>query len=207
MPDSALMLFIALSVIVPGFIIKSIASLFTTRRLDISAGNWIDTFSIGAVNFAIWSWLVYLLLTAKFFQENLAGAALGWGVVCLLGPVGIGLLSGYNTQKGWTRRLLQAIGLQPVHAIPTAWDGRFREMNEPHWMLITLQDGSEVAGLFGTRSWASSDPNERDLYIEKLFEIDNNGNWLKANSYKGMLIRPEEVRFIEIWPTTEGGET
>lgn len=206
MPSNIPVLFTLLALVVPGFLIHSVMSVFTTRHAARAEASWVYPISIGAMNVAVWSWLIYLLLTLPVFQTTIWVAAVGWAVVILVGPALIGLLLGYNVQKAWTRRLLFAIGLRPVHPIPTAWEGRFGRLEKAYWVLVTLTDGQVIAGLFGKWSWASSEPHERDLYLEQIYEIDEHGMWHKGRDQKGILIRPAEIRFIEMWPYTEEGD-
>jgi hypothetical protein len=206
MPSTVPVLFTVLALVVPGFLIHSVMSMFTTRHAARAEASWVYPLTIGAANAAVWSWLIYLLLTAPVFQEQVWAATLGWTFVILLGPTFIGLLLGYNVQKAWTRRLLFAIGLKPVHPIPTAWDGRFGSVQQAHWVLVTLAGGEHIGGLFGQWSWASTDPNERDLYLEQIYEIDDDGTWQTVCHEKGVLIRDREIRYLEIWPHREGFE-
>lgn len=200
MPTNIAVLFTVLALVIPGFLIHAVMAVFTTRQSGRAEASWIYPITIGAVNVAVWSWLIYLLLTASFFEKHIGWAAAGWAVVLLVGPALIGLLLGYNVQREWTRRLLHAIGLRPVHVIPTAWDGRFRRDGFVGWILVTLTDGTQVAGFFGGRSWASSEPGERDIYLEQLCHLDDDRMWRLGDRDKGALIKADAIRFLEMWP-------
>ena len=56
-----------------------------------------------------------------------------------------------------------------------------------------------MAGRYDVQSFASSDPSERDIFIEKVYEIQEDGPWKDVGD-KGILIRPSEVRYIEFFP-------
>lgn len=49
---------------------------------------------------------------------------------------------------------------------------------EPHWILVTFKDSTRVAGYCGRESFISSDPSERDIYIERVYDVDDNGTWI-----------------------------
>lgn len=57
--------------------------------------------------------------------------------------------------------------------------------------------------LLGADSFNSSDPDERDLYIEETFEIDDNDNWI-ANGHGVYLIGRgiSSIEFLRVQSTT-----
>ncbi len=69
-----------------------------------------------------------------------------------------------------------------------------------------MKDGSTVAGLFRSHSFASSDPGERDLYIEQLWDIDDQGEWTVVAGEKSILIAANEICFVELWEQQESQE-
>ena len=64
-------------------------------------------------------------------------------------------------------------------------------------MLIALADGSTVAGVFSARSFASSGASDRDLYLEQLYEAEDDGPWQPVPMNRGVWIRGEAIRTIE----------
>lgn len=150
------------------------------------------------MNYATWSWLIYLFIAPDVSQS---WKAAGWFWVILAGPALLGVFWAFIQQKEWVYTFLQRAGLKPIHVIPTSWDWRFSKMKEPHWILVTLKDGSMVSGWFGSSSFASSDSSERDLYIEQLYEIGDEGKWVPTAEGKGSLISGDQIRSIELWPT------
>ena len=124
---------------------------------------------------------------------------LAWFGYLFGGPVIGGSLLGLNIRKRPFRRLFHFLGLNPVRAIPTAWDWKFGFKAERQWVLATLKDGTRFAGLCGFDSFISDDPAERDIYIERIYDIGNNGEWIDRGD-NGLLIAAGEVRTIEFWP-------
>lgn len=82
--------------------------------------------------------------------------------------------------------------------MPTAWDWKFGNMNS-QWVLVVLKDGTHFGGLCGPDSFVSSDPTERDIYIQWVYDIDDEKNW-HPRGETGVLICAGEVRTIEFWP-------
>jgi len=88
-------------------------------------------------------------------------------------------------------------GLNAVHEVPSAWDWKFGK-GENLWILVKLKDDTEFAGFCGENSFISSDPSERDIFIERVYELDDNNVW-HEQAGKGVLIAQGEIRTIEIW--------
>ena len=44
-------------------------------------------------------------------------------------------------------------------------------------MLVTLVDGSTVAGAFEERAFASPDRAERDLFLQRVYRVEGDGPW------------------------------
>jgi hypothetical protein len=118
----------------------------------------------------------------------------------LVSPALLGVISGKLSSRDWLRRFLMRVGLEPIHSIPTAWDYYFSR-TPPVWLLVTLKDGSRVGGFFGEKSFASSDPGERDLFIEDVFRVVEDGEWQPVPRNNGIFIKGEEIKHIEIWRT------
>lgn len=70
--------------------------------------------------------------------------------------------------------------------------------------MVTLTDGSTVCGWFGDNSFASSVPEERDLFIEKVYRLNEGLHWERVENSDGILFRAGEIRHIEFWQDTEG---
>jgi hypothetical protein len=124
-----------------------------------------------------------------------------WFALIFVGPALFGLLLGLNAQFGLARRILQWCCLNPVHVMATAWDWKFSTMKE-QWVLVVLKDGTKFGGFCGRNSFISSDSKERDLYIERVYDLDDQNNWHPRDN--GVLIAAGEIRTIEFWPTHTG---
>ena len=68
------------------------------------------------------------------------------------------------------------------------------------WVLVTLKDGTRFGGFYGAQSFTSSSPDERDMYIQWVYDIDEDGTWSVPDSENGLLIAAGEIRTIEFLP-------
>ena len=196
--DSLDVVFYTLSFVVPGFIWYSALVTVVPRKTEEKEISFLRYLTLSCLNYALWSWLVYLLLKSDFFIGHNIRSSVAWFVIIFISPSVFGLIFGKLSDKDWSRRFLMRLGLNQIHPIPTAWDYYFSR-TEPVWILVTMKDSSQVGGFFGERSFASSDPNERDLYIQEVLKINQDGPWQRIPDNNGILVRGDEIKHIEFW--------
>jgi len=200
--ESANVILYTLAFVVPGFMIWSIASRFVPREEKEENLSIVRFLYLSAINYAVWSWLIYLAIAGNISKQNTLASMAVYSWVVLVGPIVVGMIWGIATYKDWARKVLQRLGVNPVHGIPTAWDYKFSKTGRAVWVLVTMNDGSAVAGLFGSNSFAGSSSSERDLYIEQVYKITN-GTWERVGRGDGVLIRGDCIKHIEFWHDEE----
>lgn len=189
--------------LVPGFIVLFVRSQFVTGRSPSRSTTVLSYLIVSIIYYALALPFIGLVLSAPTPGKGwpLAAWLAGWFALIIAGPAILGLVLGVNIQKDLLRRVLQWIGLNPVHVVPTAWDWKFGGMT-PQWVLVTLKDGTRFAGFCGSGSFMSSDPAERDIYIERIYDVDDENNW-NPRGENGVLIFAGEIQTIEFWPDVE----
>jgi hypothetical protein len=195
-------IFYTLSFVVPGFICYSTMAIFVPRKAEDTELSLLRFLTLSCLNYALWAWLIYLLAKSEFFTGSPLLSATAWGLIIFVSPVLLGVIFGKLSSRDWLRRFLMRMGLEPLHPIPTAWDYYFSR-TPPVWLLVTLKDGSKVGGFFGKKSFASSAAGERDLFIEEIFKVIEDGEWQPIPRNNGIYIKGEEIKHIEIWRTEE----
>lgn len=189
--------YLALFFVVPGIITLFVRSRFITGRTPSIKENVFAYFVLS---------LIYYSSTILFIEQAMAvrdpwllRAAI-WIALVLIGPAVFGLILGIAAQKEWIHRIADYFDLSIVHVIPTAWDWRFCKMpRDGLFVMVTLTNGATVAGHFGSRSFASSDTGERDLYIQEEYTITADGRWEARPEKVGILIPAREIRHVEFW--------
>lgn len=123
-----------------------------------------------------------------------------------VGPAVLGFILGLNIQKDLVRSALRRLGPFTVHPVPAAWDWKLAEPAEEQWVFVTLKVGREYTGFSGKDSFASSNPDERDLVIQWFYDNDDNGYWT-APGTKSVPIAASEISTVEFLPyaSEEGG--
>jgi Family of unknown function (DUF6338) len=199
---NATVLAIALAFVVPGYIIGTVRSLFLTGRRSIKPEAQVfEALGLSAVNLVICYPIVAYLVERAGPSTWLAH--MSWLVVLIAIPVLAGVCLGTAARNGWAQSLLHQVGLAPVHAMPTAWDWKFAQC-QPSWVLVTLTDGTKFAGYCGAGSFMSSEPSERDLYIEAAFDVADDNQWHQKRS--GVYISHGQISTIECWAVTQSKE-
>ncbi len=141
--------------------------------------------------------LVYPISRYLIASTDVGWSTLGWFVLILVGPALLGLLLGLNIRQGWMRRLLAHVGVSTVHPVDCAWDWRFAGC-QPSWVMVVLKDETKWAGLLGPGSFMSSRSEERDIFIEQVYDVSETLVWTPKGS--GVWIAHGEIQSIEFWP-------
>jgi len=191
-----------LALVVPGLVIIYIRAQFITGRMQKHSEALLSYFALSAVYGAIALPVIDQLRT--WSVTGSIGLPLWFGLV-FVGPAVFGALLGLNARIEALRRVLHFFGISPVHAVPTAWDWKFGRMGE-HLVIVTLKDDTRFAGYCGRKSFMSSDPAERDLYIEKVYDWGEDNSWLDGGDH-GLWVASGELKSLEFFPVSEKGTT
>lgn len=205
MPATWEALIIAILFFVPGFVAVSTFRWVVPGRRANDASFLLACLTASCFNAACWFWLPYLAMGSGWALSQPLLAIPVWLWVGLIAPMGLGLLVGWMANRAAGRnqvgnRLLGLLGLSFVNPIPTAWDFKFSKAGS-RWVLVTLKDGSRVAGLWGEKSFASSFAGERDLYLQRTYLVSAEAEkpWAEVANSDGVYIAPGEIRSIEFW--------
>lgn len=188
--------FYVLAFIVPGFIVQWVLSGFVPTRKEEVQISLLRAFILSCLNYAIWCWLIFIIYSNRWINNPTWLAAFCLFLIVFVSPLGIGLILGRLSRSAKFASFLEKMKLDVMHAIPNSWDYTFGRKQES-WILVTLTDGGTISGWFGTKSFASSEPTERDLYIEQVWDNDEEGGWQKRPRTGGILILSSQIRYIE----------
>ena len=191
--------------IVPGFIIVFVRSQFVSGRilpypagflvyLSVSTVYWLLLFFlfVPVIGYLLDILIMWGLWRADLFSYTTK--SLLW-IVFL--PILVGVISGWISNNVIVYKLLTKIRLKPIHPTPSAWDWTFSDFDE-QFVLVRLKNGTILGGLMGSNSFVSSDPEERDIYIQEIYEVDNENKW-SAQGH-GVFISGGEISTIEFLP-------
>lgn len=188
--------FFTAAFLVPGFIWSAVLSMLVSRKSTEPQMRAVEFLTFSCINYGLWSWLIYPLFYNEWWGEHpyVSGAALF--VIAFASPIGLGLVSGWMAQRNTVATVLERFGFNTVLAIPTAWDYHFSR-GRPHWVIVTLRDGSRLYGLFGLESFAGDGPESQDLYLETAFTLTDTEEWAPVEDSDGVWISAEQIAVLE----------
>lgn len=180
---------------VPGVIALYFRAQFIAGRLPSASEGAISYITISLAYHA----LAYPIARPLYGSSSLEGWLwIGWLALIFVGPAILGILLGLNIRKGWSKKLVNRFGLNTIHPVHCAWDWRFGHCTEC-WVIVTLKDETKWYGYMGLNSFMSSDPAERDIYLEHVFEFAGEGQpWTARNS--SVWIGHGEIQSLEFLP-------
>ncbi len=192
-------LFYTLTFVAPGYILFSVLSLLKPYKVEEKTSYLLKYFTLSCLNYGPWVWLVYLIFKHDYFLNNTFITAMAWFWIIFISPIIFAFIIYIIDRKYPLRTVLFKLGITMPHSIPDSWDYIFSEIckKEPVWVLVTLTDGVKVGGYFGSKSFASTEPNERDLFIEDVYRIDEKGDFVNVADNKGILICKNHIKTIE----------
>ena len=177
---------------VPGIIILYARSLFLSGKVPSLSEGILIYATVSVLYHAI----IFPIASPLYQGDGMAAYKWQWILLLFIFPSVIGALLGINIKNNWTRRILAGCGLQTVHPVDNAWDWYFANCQKC-WVLATLKDGTRWAGFLGVNSFMSSSREERDIFIQIVYEIGENSVWTARRS--SVWIAPGELQSLEFW--------
>lgn len=178
--------------VVPGFISMQIYGQIQPLQKKSLKDNLLEAISFGTINFVLLLFPILWLVAPGSFNEHPVGvwvATIATFLVCpLLWPWL--LLAALRFLAKWNLIL---------DLSPTAWDHYFRQ-SAPCWVLVHISETERIGGRFGRNSYASAYPDPGHIYIEQLWELNDQGKFVsqKLQSH-GIVLRPGDYKMVEFF--------
>jgi hypothetical protein len=188
-----------LQFVAPGFIIVYFRSIFL-NRITISIKDHTLLFILVSTiyAFAVFPLLDWLVTSFPVLSDGVGKWSL-WLATTVFMPLAVGVFLGHATQSGWTQKLWLYMGLRPLNPYPTSWDWKFGQLYAPTYIIVTIDGGIQIAGFFGVDSFAASNREKRDIYIEEVWDLEGNV-WSRRQNRIGIWIPERVIRHIELVP-------
>ena len=186
--------------LVAGYIIIAVRARFITGLRTKSAELVIEAFIFSLINQTVFAFLTWCWSWTKLVSPT---GNLAFYLEILALPTLIGLLLGYNLARGWNNALLRRLSAPILHPAEKAHDFAFGHNRPPGFVIVTFADGAVVYGYFGENSLAATDEARSDLFLERLYTVDDKGAWHEQNPGRSALITLDDVRSIEFLDNEE----
>jgi len=145
----------------------------------------------------------YFAAVSPLFHVEGGLHVVGWlwrFLLYFLIPVLIGVVLAYAYQHKVLYKLAEMARLRLAHHLSAAWDYTFEELPSSTYLLVTLQDGSRVAGRWATGSFAASGKDERDLLIAEMWKPGAQGKpWTQLMPPRAILVCGKDIKSIELF--------
>jgi Family of unknown function (DUF6338) len=194
--DSFELVFFTVGFLVPGFVWSAVLSMLVPSRTRSREIHFIEFLTLSCINHGLWSWALFPMFSTRFVEQHPYWSGFILFAIMFISPIVLGVLSGKLQQTEAALRFLAWLGLRTVHTVPRAWDWYFSR-SHPCWVTVTMTDQSRVFGLYHGRSFAGSDPEHRDLYLEAQFRLLATGEWAPIEDTAGVLISADQIATIE----------
>ena len=186
--------------ILPGYVITSIVNAFNPQGRLNESKYFLKCLLYSLVNLGVWCWAYNIVLNNTASKSSLQWLLLT--AITLLGAALLGFLIGVIKQKTLLSKLLNRLGISTIHPTVLAWDYLFSKQ-ESYYIIVKMDDDKIVRGWFSDKSFASSDPDNHDLYIEQCY----GEGWSEDPQSRGIYIPGDQIKYIEFKKgETDNGE-
>lgn len=177
---------------IPGFIsIKVYQLLIASEKIKFSDAI-AEAVGFSSLNFAFFSWAIILIHKYKLYESYPFLYYLISFLIIFITPIIWPILYVYISRCKLFRKYL-------ISPIKSAWDFYF-DKRKSCWVIINLKTNEKIGGIYSSKSFSSSYPCKEQIYLEELWQIDNNGKFIKkVDRSSGILISFEEIKSIEFY--------
>ena len=214
-PTSATGLLIILLFVVPGFVYQAVRISVRGRLpfdLDLSTRIVRAIVTSGIFGLAYLFILGEALINAAHgtgfgFEHPRLGALLAFlGGIAI--PAGLALIPA--PEWAWIDTFRAKLPeVTKYDFTPTAWDKAFQSAEECFIRVLT-NDDRWIAGYYGPASYATSYPEPHQLFLEKAFEVSEDGTiGAEIEGSRGVIVDCTEIQLLQLLTGTEaeGGES
>jgi hypothetical protein len=179
------------------FVLPGLVSIRVYRLIMPAEGiNWstalIEGIFYSSINYALLSPLVWFMHSGNFPSDHPISYGFFGIIVLFIGPIIWPLIVSLTVRKTDLVRSLQI-------PYPSAWDYYFDD-RKPAFVLVHLKTGKLVGGYFGKGSYATSFPNQGEIYLEAVYETSDDGTFGEPiEDTDGLIIAKDEYHYIELF--------
>lgn len=184
-----LLLFIVF--VIPGFVsLKAYELFFPAQRME-STKQIVEAVTYSCINYALLFWPIMLVEQSGIKKS----CAFLYFLFCIIVLFVAPMLWVWLWKK---IRMSNFFQNNAPHPTQKPWDFVFSQ-RKPYWVKVTLKNGSVIAGRYAENSFASSYPDEEQIYLEETWLVNKKGGFeRKKNLTAGVIILSSEISHIEL---------
>jgi len=185
-----LLLFVAF--VIPGFISIKVYDLLVPAEIRDVSKSLIDAVAYSCVNYALLSWLIFLSVKFAWHKNNPIYYSIFILAVLFIFPILWALAF------VWLRKTKVFLKRVP-HPTSKPWDYVFSN-GQSYWIVVELNDGSKIGGIYDTKSFASSFPADEQIYVEQIWKIGDEDQFISAiDRSHGAIISSKNIKSIRFY--------
>ena len=189
--------------LIPGFVTAEVKNTIIPGKRRSEAEKTLVYLGYSVFNFGCWFWAIQLL-NNRFINKT----PLYWGLLILITLASgfvTGCVLGVIKRLNPINKILNKLKIPIERPIPTAWEYVFSRMKEGKLVTVSLDDGTYVRGAFYNKSFASSDLEKMDIYLEEAYMLNDDEKWIRVKGSEGIWISAGAIKWISLF--NEGGIT
>jgi len=178
---------------IPGFIILKVYDFKVPNvRRDFSKAIF-EVIAYSGMNFIFFSPLLSLINDPNFQQVHKYIFILSIYLIFLIMPL------------MWPDIYLKILSLKFVarrlpNPYDNPWDYLFYQGLDRSYVIVHFKSGERVGGIFGPKSFASTSIAKEQLYLEEVWELDENDGFINPlDRSKGIIIFRDEIVSVEFF--------
>ena len=176
-------------VFVPGFVfLKAKKNFIAEHKTDFSKDLY-EAIGISLINLILFSPLLYYFHSNSFTQKNTYLVLIIISLSVVIIPFFESYLFSKILKSKFIKKHFRTANKKP-------WDDFF-EGKKSYWVIVTLKSGRRIGGLFATESYVSEFPEKHEIYLEKVYVLDENDGFSEKNRTAGIIITEDEISTIE----------
>jgi hypothetical protein len=177
---------------IPGFISLKVYKLIVASEKIDFANSIFEIVAFSSLNYAFFSWLILIITKADFLANHFGWTIFFTVIILFVSPTLWPFIVTWLLKRRWIKKFL----LSPFHS---PWDYFFTK-RQSCWVIVHFKDGTRIGGVYGQNSYASAYPHDEKLYLEELWEIANERDFVKRiDRTNGVMILNEEIKHIEFY--------
>lgn len=176
--------------VIPGFVCIKTYGLIAPSEKVKSSETIVDAIAYSCINYSIALPFIFIAESTLKKDYELFYYVIYVCIILLL-PIAIAF--------SWYKiRNTEPIKKRAHHPIGKPWDYVFSK-REWYWTIVTLKDGSKVAGKYGSKSFSSSNPESEQIYLEEAWLLNSDGGFERPTSQTKGIIIVSDIQTVELF--------
>lgn len=214
LPSTLTQLLLTLTFVVPGFVYQSVRISFRGRLPnDVELSTRLVRAIVTSAIFALLYIVVFgdVLVDAARDETQLFNSVRLGALYAFVGgiafPAIVAATAGLIRAPDWewlTSLRAKMPEIARYDPTPTAWDKVFQDRG-PTYVRILNSEGRWIGGYFGTESYASSFPEDHQVYLERTHSIDETGVLGdEIPGTRGCIVNCADLQLLELLEPEDG---